>query len=151
MTAYLDATISPTFIADLILSKIFFSFLPCNHGVAHNHFLRAARRTSEWRTASGVVSRSYSNRASSWWRTRTSRSACSSWSRTPSSLVLSYFPELSHHGDLAANRPRCWRRTRDRLRRLLQNWRYFYLCMVFSSRRWSLSLVARPNPSTASQ
>jgi hypothetical protein len=35
--------------------------------------------------------------------------------------------------------------------RLLRNWRYFYLHLVFSSQRWSLSLVARTDSSTASQ
>ncbi len=129
-------------------SNLFFLCLKLwRHAWSH---LTAASRTSEWRTASRVVSRSYLNTASSKWRTRTSRSACSSWSRTSSSLVLSYFSELPHPGDLAANRPRFWWRTRNRLWRLLRNWRYFYLRMVFSSRRWSLSLVARSDSSTAS-
>jgi hypothetical protein len=82
----------------------FFSFA-WNYGVAHGHILRAASRTNEWRTASGVVSRSYPNTASSWWRIVTSRSACSSWSQTSSSLVLSYFSKLSHPGDLVASWP----------------------------------------------
>jgi hypothetical protein len=128
----------------------FFSFAWI-YGVAHDHILRAASRTSEWRTASRVVSKSYPNTTSSWWRTRTSIGVCSSWSRTPSSLVLSYFFELPHPGDLVVSRPRFWWRIRDCLRRLLRNWRYFYLRMVFSSRCWSLSLVARPNSSTDSQ
>jgi hypothetical protein len=59
------------------------------------------------------------------------------------SLVLSYFFELSYFGDLVVSQPRFWWRTWNRLWRLLRNWRYFYLCMVFSSRRWTLSLVAR--------
>jgi hypothetical protein len=128
----------------------FFSFLRI-YGVAHDHILRAASRIGEWRTASRVVSRSHSNTTSSWWRTRTSRGARLSWSRTPSSLVLSYFSELPHPSDLAASRPHFWWRTQNRLRRLLRNWRYFYLRMVFISRRWSLSLVARPDSSTVSQ
>jgi len=127
-----------------------FSF-PWMYGVAHDHVLLAASCTSEWKTAFGVVPRSYPDIASSWWRTWTSRSACSSWSWTPSSLVLSYFSELSHPGDPAASRPHFWWRTWDRLQRLLRNWTYFYLHMVFSSRRWSLLLVARPDPSTTSQ
>jgi hypothetical protein len=49
------------------------------------------------------------------------RSVCSSWSRTSSSLVLSYFSELPHPGDLVVSRPRFWWRTRDRLWRLLRN------------------------------
>ncbi len=122
-----------------------------NYGVAHGHILRVASHTSEWRTASRVVSRSYPNTTSSRWRTRTSRSACSSWSRTSSSLVLSYFSELPHPGDLATSRPRFWWGTRDRLWRLLRNWRYFYLHMVLSSQSWSLSLVARSDSSTTSQ
>ncbi len=126
-------------------------FFPWIYDIAHDCILRAASRISEWRTASKVVPRSYSDTTSSWWRTRTSRGACSSWSRAPSSLVLPYFSELPHPGDPAASRPCFWWRTRDRLRRLLRNRRYFYLCMVFSSRRWSLLLVARPDPLTASQ
>jgi len=128
----------------------FFSF-PWNYGIAHGHILRAVSRTSEWRTASGVIFRSYPNTSSSWWRTQTSRGACSFWSRISSSLVLSYFSELSHLGDLTVSQPRFWWRTRDRLWKLLRNWRYFYLRMVFSSRHWSLSLVARSDSSTASQ
>ncbi len=127
-----------------------FSF-PWNYGVAHGHLLWVANRTSEWRIASRVVSRSYPNTTSSWWRTRTSRGARSSWSRTSSSLVLSYFAELSHPSDLAISQPRFWWRTQDHLWRLLRNWRYFYLHLVFSSQRWSLSLVARTDSSTASQ
>jgi len=82
-----------------------FSF-PWNYGVAHGHVLRATSCTSKWRTASGVISRSYPNATSLRWRTRTSKGACSSWSQTPSSLVLSYFSKLSHLGDLAISRPR---------------------------------------------
>ncbi len=129
-------------------SDLFFSLNLWRRARLH---LTAASRINEWRTTSGVVPRSYSNTTSLWWRTRTLRGACSSWSRAPSSLVLPYFSELPHLGDLAASRPCFWWRTRDRLRRLLRNRRYFYLRMVFSSRRWSLLLVARPDPSIASQ
>jgi len=142
-----------TFIVALILIEdlIFFSFA-WNYGVAHGHILRAASRTSERRTASKVVSRFYPNIASSKWRTRTSRNACSSWSRTSLSLVLWYFSKLPHHGDLAASRPRFWWWIQDRLWRLLRNWRYFYLCMVFSSRcwyyRWLRGLIRRLPPNS---
>jgi len=142
----------PYFIVALIWLKIsFFPFLPCNYGVAYNHVPRAVNRTSEWRTASGVVSRSYLDITSSWWRTWTSRGASSSWSGAPPSLVLSHFFELPHPGDLAAGRPRFWWWTRDRLWRLLRNQRYLYLRMVFSPRRWSLPLVTRSDSSTTSQ
>jgi hypothetical protein len=39
------------------------------------------------------------------------RGACSSWSWTPLSLVLSYFSKLSHLGDFVASRPCFWWRT----------------------------------------
>ncbi len=81
---------------------------PWNYGVVHGHILRAPSRTSEWRTASGIISKSDLNIASSRWKTRTSKGACSSWNWTPSSLVLSYFSELSHSGDLVASRPCFW-------------------------------------------
>jgi hypothetical protein len=59
------------------------------------------------------------------------------------SLVLLYFVKLPHPGDLATSWPhfRWW--TRNCLWKLLWNWRHFYLCLVFSSRRWTLSLVTR--------
>jgi hypothetical protein len=79
---------------------------PWNYGIVHGHILWAANHTSEWRTASKVVFRSYPNTTFSWWRTRTLRGACSFWSRIPSSIVLSYFSELSHLGDLTTSRPR---------------------------------------------
>jgi hypothetical protein len=101
--------------------KIWPFSLPWNYGVAHGHILRVASYSSEWRTTSGVVSRSYPNTTSSWWRTRTSRGACSFWSRTSLSMVLSYFSELSHLGDLPASWPRFWWWTWDRLWKLLQN------------------------------
>ncbi len=130
--------------------KIWLFSSPWNHGVAHGHILRAPSRSSEQRTAFGVISRSDPNTTSSWWRTRTLKSARLSWSWTPSSLVLSYFSKFLHHGDLVASRPRFWWRTWNHLRRLLQNRRYFYLRMVFSSWRWTLSLVARFDSPTAS-
>jgi len=152
MVAHLNVT-SPSHLHcqfDFDWRSNLFSFA-WNYGVMHGHILRVVSRTNEWRTTSRVVSRSYPNTASSRWKTRTSRSACSSWSQTSSSLVLSYFSELPHLGDLAASWSRFWWRTQDRLWRLLRNWKYFYLRMVFSSPRWSLSLVARSDSSIASQ
>ncbi len=130
--------------------KIWFFSSPWNHGVAHGHILRAPSHSSEWRIAYGVIFRSDLNATSSWWRTQTSRSAHLSRSWTPSSLVLSYFSELSHFGHLVASRPHFWWRTWNRLRRLLQNRRYFYLCMVFSSWRWTLPLVVWSDSPTTS-
>ncbi len=98
----------------------------------------------------GVISRFDPNATSLWWRTRTSKSVHSSWSWTPSSLVISYFFKLSHFDDLVTSRPRFWWRTWNRLWMFLRNWRYFYLRMVFNSWRWTLSLVARSNSLIAS-
>jgi hypothetical protein len=130
--------------------KIWLFSSPWNHGVAHGHILWAPNHSSKWRVAYGVISRSDPNVTSSWWRTWTLRSVRSSWSWTPLSLILSYFSELSHFGDLVASRPRFWWWTWNRLRRLIWNRRYFYLYMVFSSWRWTLSLVARSDSSTTS-
>ncbi len=52
-----------------------------------------------------VIFRFDLNVASLWWRTRTSRGARSSWSWTPSSLVLLYFTKLPHPGDLVTSQP----------------------------------------------
>ncbi len=126
------------------------SSLPCKHGVAHGHLLRAPSRTSEWRTAFGIIFRFDSNAASLWRRTRTLRGAHSSRSWTPLSLVLSHFAKLPHLSDLVTSRS-CFRwRTRNRLWRLLWNQRHFYLHLVFSSRRWTLSLVAWSDSLTTS-
>ncbi len=91
--------------------KIWFFSFPWNYGVTHGHILRAPSRISKWRTASKVISRFDFNATSLWWKTWTSRGVCSSWNWTPSSLVLSYFFELLHPGDLVASRPRIWWRT----------------------------------------
>jgi hypothetical protein len=88
----------------LWLKHWFLSF-PWNYGVTHDHLLRALIRTSEWRTASGIIYGLNFNVASSWWKTWNSRSSRSSWSWTPSSPVLSYFSKLSHLGDLVVSRP----------------------------------------------
>jgi hypothetical protein len=66
----------------------------------------------------------------------------------PSTIV--FFRTLSHLGDLAVSRPRFWWQTWNHLWRLLRHRRYFYLCMVFSSWRWTLPLVARFDSLTAS-
>ncbi len=108
-------------------------YLPCNHGVAHSHILWAPSHSSKWRTAFGVIFRFDLNVASLQWRTWTSRSARSSWSWTPSNLVLPYFAKLPHPGDLATNRPRFRWWTWNCQWRLLWNWRHFYLRMVFNS------------------
>jgi hypothetical protein len=128
--------------------KIWFFSFRWNHGVAHGHILRALSRSNERRTAFKVISKYDLNVASSW--TRTSRSAHSSWSWTPSSLVLSYFSELSHRDDLVASWPHFRWRTWNCLRRLLRNQKYLYLHMVFNSWRWTLSLVAWSDSSTTS-
>jgi hypothetical protein len=149
MTVKLDVTSPPhlhcqfDFVEDL-------SSLPWKYGVAHDHILRASSCTNGCRTAFGVIFRSNPNVASSRWRTQTSRSARSSRSWTPSSLVLSYFAKLPHLGDLITSWPRFWWQTRNCLQRLLWNRRHFYLRLVLSSQRWTLSLVARFDSSTAS-
>jgi hypothetical protein len=66
------------------------------------------------------------------------------------SLVLPYFAKLPHPGDLVTSRPRFRWWTWNCLWRLLWNRRHFYLHMVFSSRRWTLSLVVRPDSLTTS-
>ncbi len=121
---------------------------PWNYAVAHGHILRAPSHINEWRIASGIIFGSDPNIASLWWRTRASRGAYSSWSWTPLSMVLSYFFELSHPDDLVTSQPHFWWRIWNRLWRLLRNWRYFYLRMVFSSQHWTLLLVVRSNLST---
>jgi hypothetical protein len=131
------------------LKHCFLSF-PWNYGVVHGHHLRTPSRTSKWRTTFGVTSGFNLNVTSSWWRTWNSKGACLSWRWTPSSLILSYFFELSHLGDLVASWPYFWWRTWNRLWRLLWNWKYSYLCMVFSSRHWTLSLVVWFDSSTPS-
>jgi len=149
MTAKLDVTSPPhlhcqfDFVEDL-------SSFPWKYGVAHGHILWAPSRTSEWRIAFEVIFRSNLNVAFSRWRTRTSRNARLSWSWTPSSLVLLYFAKLPHPGDLITSWPHFWWRTWNCLRRLLWNRRHFYLRLVFSSRRWTLSLVTRSDLSTTS-
>jgi len=133
-----------TFIVKLILIEDLFSF-PWLHGIMHDHFLRVSNYTSEWRTTFGVIPKFDIDVTSSWWRSLTVKSAPSSWSWTPLSLVLSHFFELSHLGNFLANWPCFWWWTWSRLWRLLWNWRHFYLHMVFNSWLWTLSLVTRSN------
>jgi len=123
---------------------------PWNYGIVHCHILRAPSRISKWRTIFRVIFRFDPNATSLWQRTQTSKGVCSSWSWTPSNLVLSYFTELSHLGDLVTSRPcfRWW--TRNCLWRLLRNQRHFYLRLVFSFRRWTLLLVMQLDSSIAS-
>jgi hypothetical protein len=90
-----------------------------NYGITHGHILRAPSRTSEWRITFGIISRFDPNATSSWWKTWTSRGACSSWSRTPSHLILLYFSKFSHLSDLIASQPRFWWRIWNCLWRLL--------------------------------
>jgi len=147
MTVKLDVTSPPhlhcqfDFVEDL-------SSLPWKYGIAHGRILRAPSRISGCRTAFGVIFRSNLNATSSRWRTRTSRSVRSSRSWTPSSLVLSYFAKLPHPGDLITSWPRFWWRTWNCLQRLLWNRRHFYLWLVFSSQRWTLSLVVQSDSLT---
>jgi hypothetical protein len=128
--------------------KIWLFSFPWNYGIAYGHVLRALKCTNEWKIVFEVISWFNIDKTSSWWKSWTSRGACSSWSWTPSSLVLLYFSELSHLGDLIASRPhfRLW--TWNHLWRLLWNWRHFCLCMVFNSQRWTLSLVTRSDSPT---
>ncbi len=85
-------------------SKIF-SF-PWIHDVVHDHVLLALNHVNEWKTALGVIPRLDINMTSSWWKSRTTRSAPSSWvkplqawyyciSLNSHSLVLLHFFELS--------------------------------------------------------
>ncbi len=85
----------------------FFSFL-WNYGVTYSHVLRAPSCTSEWRTIFGIIFRFDIDATSSWWRSRTSKGARSFWNWTLSSLVLSYFFELSHLGDFVTSWPYFW-------------------------------------------
>ncbi len=76
MIAYFDATISPTFIVDSILLKIFTIFLVIMASCI-------VTSSSEWRSAFGVIFKFDPNAASPRWKTRTSKSARLSWSEPP--------------------------------------------------------------------
>ncbi len=75
--------------------KHWFLSFPWNYGITYGHLLWAPNQISEWRTAFGVISGFDLNATSSWWKTWNLRGARSSWSWTPSNLVLSYFSKLS--------------------------------------------------------
>ncbi len=98
----------------------------------YDHVLWASSCVNKWRAGSGIIFRFDVDATSSWWRLWTTRSACSSWNQSPSSLVLSHFSKLSHLGDFVASWPRLRWWTWNHLWRLLQDWRYLYLCMVFN-------------------
>jgi hypothetical protein len=67
-----------TSITDLILIEDFFSF-PWNYDVIYGHVLRASNFTSEWRTASKIISKFNIDAVSSWWKSQTMRGVHSSW------------------------------------------------------------------------
>jgi hypothetical protein len=53
--------------------KHWFLSNPWNYGIAHGHLLQAPSYTSEWITASRVISKFDFNATSSWWRTWNSK------------------------------------------------------------------------------
>ncbi len=85
--------------------KHWFLSFPWDYGVAHGNILQAPSCTSKWKIAFEIISGFDLNATSLWWRTWNSKGVRSSWSWTPSNLVLSYFFKLSHLGDLVASRP----------------------------------------------
>ncbi len=149
MIAYFNVTSPPHIHYQFDFVKDLFS-LPWNYGIAHGHFLWAPSHTSEWRTDIGIIFGFDVDVTSSWWRPYTARGARSSWSQSPSSLVLSHFSKLLHPGDFATSRPCFWWQTWNCMWRLLRDRRQVHLRLVFSSWRWTLSLVARSDLSTAS-
>jgi hypothetical protein len=125
-------------------------FFAWDYGVTHGHVLRASSCTCEWKASPIIIFRFYVDATSSWWRPRTARGACPSWSRSSLSLVLSHFSKLSHLNDFVASRPCFWWWTWNRLWRLLWNWRHLHFYMVLNSQRWTLSLIARSDSLTTS-
>ncbi len=144
---HLDVTSPPHLITDLILIKDFFSF-PWNHGVTYGHIVWASSCINEWKTAFGVISKFDPDATSLRWRSRTKRCAFV-LKLNPFELSIIVFFWTLTPGHLVASWPRFWWWTWNRMWRLLRNKRYFYLRMVFSSQRWTLSLVARSNLSIA--
>ncbi len=126
-----------------------FSSLPWNYSVMHGHILWAPSPASEWRAGPKVILRFNVDTTSSWWRPCTVKGACSSWSQSPSSLVLSHFSKLLHPCDFVTSWPHFRQQTCNCLWRLLQDQRHLHFRLVFSSWRWTLSLAVRSNSSTA--
>jgi hypothetical protein len=93
-----------TLIAKLILIKDFFSF-PWIHGVVHNYVLQASSHTNEWRITPRVIPKLDTDLSPSWWKFWTMKNTPSSWSQTPSSLILSIFSKLSYLGDFVISWP----------------------------------------------
>ncbi len=149
MIVHFEVTSPPHIHHQFDLAEDLLSF-PWNYGVAYGHVLHASSCVSKWRAGLGVVFRFEVDATSPWRRTRIARSADSSWSRSPSSLILLHFLELSHLGDFVASRPYFWWWTWNHMWRLLRDWRHLHLRMVFNSRCWTLSLVARSGLSIAS-
>jgi hypothetical protein len=84
--------------------KYLFSF-PWNYGVVYGHVLWASSCTNEWRITSIVISKFNIDTTSSWWKSRTMRGVCSSWSWTLSNLILSHFSKHSHLNDFVTSWP----------------------------------------------
>ncbi len=116
-------------------------FFAWDYGVTHGHVLQASNCANEWRVNPRIIFKFNIDVTSSWWKPRTARSVCPSWSRSLSSLVLLHFSELSHRSDFVAGQPCFWWWTWNRLWKLLWDWRHLHFRMVFNSRRWTLSLV----------
>jgi hypothetical protein len=77
----------------LIWLKISLIF-PWSYGVVHGHILRASSCTNEWKVGPRIIFGFNVDATSSWWRPRTERGARSSWSQSPSSLVLCISPNF---------------------------------------------------------
>jgi len=78
-------------------------FFTWNYCITHGHDLRASNSTSEWKAGPKIIFRFDVDTTSSWWKPRTTTSARPSWSRPPSSLVISHFSKLSHLSDHVQN------------------------------------------------
>jgi hypothetical protein len=120
------------------------------HGVMHEHIVWASSHTNEWKTTPWIIPKFDINPTPLWWKSQTAKNVLLFQSWTPLSLVLLHFLELLCLGDFVVGQPCFWWWSWNYLRRFLQNWRHFYLCMVFNSQRWTLSLVARFDLSTTS-
>jgi hypothetical protein len=104
----------------LIWFRLNFFFLSLKLWCCVWRHLTASSYINEWRISSKNISRFDIDTTSSWWRSWTSRGACSSWSSTPSSLVISHLFKPLHLSDLIASRPYFWRWTWNCLWRLLR-------------------------------